>query len=384
MGASTTIIVSREPLSPWYVPSKLPHREEVLGPLLDYLKGCVEDRVRAVVHLVGPSGTGKTVMALSLAKRLEAWARGRGLKVKRAYLDMAWLYRASRCAYALAEELGLDVKAGMDPIEVLIEAYRHLKREDAWALVILDDVDRFVQAGGADFVYRLARWHEGAGIWGPVRYGLVLTHRDPSWLDTAEEPLKQSLIGRSVVLEPYGHRQVRDILLDRARLALAPDSYSLDLVDFAAGLAAMHGGPRYGLELILGAAELAEREGLSRVEADHVRRVHCSLRRAEGVYDIWDRPVEERLVVLAAAGALEAQRDKVYLRVEELETLYKVYCELYGVEPRGFQEALAETLKRGYLLQLGGRVTLEAPASLIRGLVERTLNRGKPPSREAT
>ena len=362
------IVVNWEPLDHWYVPWRLPYREDVVELLVDLFSRGAVSLTRCVAHLVGPSGVGKTAVARTVARRLPELAGRMGFRVKAAYVNLSWLSGPIRVCYAIAEEAGVKVKPGLDPVEVLVQVYERLREEDSWLLLILDDVDRFVAYHGPDLVYRLARWREGVDIGGPTRYGLLLAHRDPSWMEV-DEALRQSLLGLTFKLEPYGVAEVRDILAQRVNEALAPGSFSVDLLDFTSRLAYSNGGPRYGLELIRGSAMLAERDGCDSVEADHVRFVHSSLRSV--AVDQWE--LHEALLMHAIALAFESRKDRVYLTVREAEELYRVECELRGIEPKGFQEALDAVASKGPIMKADGWIALEAPPKAVKEWLERLL-----------
>jgi len=114
---------------------------------------------------------------------------------------------------------------------------------------------------------------------------------------------------------------------------------------------------------------LAERDGCDSVEADHVRLVHSSLRSV--AVDQWG--LHEALLMHAVASAFESRKDRVYLTVREAEELYRVECELRGIEPKGFQEALEAVTSRGPIIRANGWIALEAPPKAVKEWIERLL-----------
>jgi cell division control protein 6 len=135
----------------------------------------------------------------------------------------------------------------------------------------------------------------------------------------------------TVTLGPYDKDELFDILAMRARLGLYPGTWSEEVLELSAQLAATEGGDaRRAIETLHAAARHAQDEGLEAVRPDLIEGASAAqdgglpLERLDGLEP------SAQLILLAIA---RAGRRKAFITTGEAEKAYQVVCEERGQRP---------------------------------------------------
>lgn len=373
----------REALFHDYVPLRLPHREKEFDELLSYFKPIFHENLSLKVHVNGDVGTGKTVLCRRLLKVLEGEALRVGVKLKCAYVNLAYSPKPYYAMSDLHKQVAGVPATGLSPEQMLANVVETLVDGDSKLVVVLDEVDTYVEEGGdAKIFYMLPRVYElNEAVAG--RVSLIYVSRSFDWMKRLGKATLDTL-GRTlaVKLEAYGFRQVRDITAYRAEEAFKPGAISEEVLDFIAHISMDYGGVRYALELLLGAGVIAERQGFDHVRAEEVRMANAAIPKgSNGAFYPEELSLHKQLLLKSIMETLDATGEP-YITFQDAYTNYVETCQGYGVEPEDENTIIdyIEDLKiEGYILRRGKgekmRIAMEHPFHRLQEAINASLKR---------
>lgn len=259
-------------LYPDFVPERLPHRDAEIDSLVFALKPVTEARKPQNSLVLGKSGTGKTAVVKYVLKELEEFSD----RAKSLYLNCFEFNTRHGILTEISNFLGEPTpRRGIATDEAYGQLLVALKKARFTPIIVLDEVDQLMQGNEASkLFYDLLRVveHEKAG------FGLVLISNDFSFSAKLDSRVKSSLAHQTVLFEPYGPQQLKDILRERSQYAFNPSSLDAEAVNVAAAHAAKLGGDaRIAIECLLRAGRLAERENAEKLLPEHLRRVFAEV-----------------------------------------------------------------------------------------------------------
>lgn len=361
------IFKDRNKLSPYYIPKRLPHREQQINTLLSIYGSILEDVWRAYprfVEIVGSTGTGKTCTALKFGEIIVERAQKRGINLQYAYLNCKVDGVTRYVLYGnLIRKVTPKISTkSLSPEEMIRQLIDYLRFEEIFLVVTFDEIDYFVQMSPKEhIIYDLTRIPElypGSPI--PLIGGIFVA-RSLKWHDLLESG-ERSTLGMGIIEFPrYTSEQIRDILEDRVKEAFQPNvvlEETLDLISDITANPPVNGDIRFGLELLYYSGTLAENTGSSKVTPEHVRRVYGEINPTITSEDILSLDRDGRLILLALVRGLKTSKS-AYIGLRELRRLYEVLCEEYKIKPaEDFEAHLQDLIYRGIvdmksLLEIG-------------------------------
>jgi len=353
---SGLIFKDRNKLSPYYIPERLPHREEqirMLHSIYDALIKDVKNAYPRFTQIIGPTGTGKTCTAIRFGKQITEYARKEGVELKYIYVnckvDGATRYVLFR---NLVRKLTPKISTrSLSPEEMIQQFVEYLRAEDMFALITFDEIDYFIQTNPKDhIIYDLTRTAETSpGEPTPI-IGEIFIAKDLRWherLDSGE----RSTLGLGIIkFSRYSSTQVREILLERIKEAFLPGVVGEDTLDLVSDITAnppVNGDIRVGLDLLYYSGNLAENQGFNRVLPDHVRKVYGEINPSITSEDIMSLDRNGKLILLALVRSLRS-RGSAYVGLREIRRSYKIVCEEFGLKPtEKFEESVQDLVYRG-------------------------------------
>lgn len=352
------IFKDRNKLSPYYIPRRLPHREQQINMLLSIYGSMLENIWEAYprfIEIVGPAGTGKTCTAIRFGEIISERARREGINLQHVYMNCKVDGTTRYVLYSnLVRKATPKISTkSLSPEEMIRQLIDYLKFEEIFLLVTFDEIDYFVQMNPKEhIVYDLTRIPEmqpGAPI--PMVGGIFVA-RSLRWHDLLE-PGERSTLGRGIIEFPrYTSRQIRDILADRVEEAFRPNvvlDETLDLISDITASPPINGDARVGLELLYYSGALAESTGSAKVTPEHVRRVYSEINPTITAEDILSLNKDSKLVLLALVRGLRASKS-AYISLREFRKFYNIVCEEYGVRPIDeFEERIQDLIYRGII-----------------------------------
>ena len=289
------IFKNREKLLPDYVPKELPHRDEQIVKLAKILAPALAGSRPSNVFIYGLTGTGKTAVTKYVLRRLSEKGQD---KVLFAYVNCRQNNTSYRVMAELARSLGARVPfTGLATSEVYKRFVRALEKRSRIMVAVLDEIDHLVKRSGDDVLYFLTRINEQLSR---SRLSLIGITNDLKFTEFLDARVKSSLGEEELVFPPYTARELEDILRQRAEEAFYEGVLAPEVIPTCAAIAAKQNGDcRLALDLLLKAADIAEREGASRVEAEHVRQAQREIEKNVTVDVIRSMPLHVKLVLVA-------------------------------------------------------------------------------------
>ncbi|MCI4370945.1 MAG: AAA family ATPase, partial [Thermoplasmata archaeon] len=323
--------------------------------------------------LTGGIGSGKTALAHRLGDELVSGGRARSQPVLKLYIN-CWRRSSDRTVLLqLLRGVGVSLPdRGYSLSEMLDVFEQGIRKSPRHLLVVLDEVSALVRQD-TKLVYLLTRAPE-VNL-GSISLFLVASEDVLPYLDAASR--SSFGVTHRLQLKAYGREDLTEILRYRASLALAPGTYSDEVLDQIAGLAEGTGDARFALEVLATAARIAEEAGTGGIEPEHVRAAKGS-----GYPTITESKLEELaeaplLILLALARSLRGPKARV--PTEKVRSAYAAVAEEFGataVSRVTFWRAMRD-LEREGIVQVeptgtgqSSRVGMdEVPASFLETLI---------------
>ncbi len=324
------IFKKRDILSPDYVPDKLPHRENEIRKVGSVLAQALRGNKPNNLFIYGLTGTGKTAVTLYVLRRLKTKALELGLRVNYVYVNTRQRDTPYKVLSDIASSIGLRIPfTGLSTAEVYVRLVKTLSREKGILIVVLDEIDWLVRKRGDDVLYRLTRIGNELPE-SSMKVSIVGITNDIRFVEMLDARVRSSLGEEEIVFPPYNAEQLNDILSERAKEAFYPGVIKEGVISYCAALAAReHGDARRALDLLRVAGEIAEREGSSYVDIEHVKKAWIQIERNRAREVVSSLPLHARLVLRAI---LEATKDKPYTTTGELYDVYTNLARKIGIE----------------------------------------------------
>jgi len=375
----TSILAREETLDPSYIPARLVRRDKEVELLRRRYREALAKGLPYHLMLTGGVGSGKTALVRRLASDLERGGRLGGFPVKAAYVN-CWR-RASDRTVMLDLLRNVQVSLpdrGYSLSEMLDVFEQGIRKSPSHLLVLLDEASSLVRQE-TKLVYLLSRSREVE--LGSISLVLVAAEDLFPYLD----PASRSSFGvtHRLSLAPYDRAALTDILEARAEVALRPGSVDREVLDQIARIAAPSGDARFALEILSGAAHVAEEAGADSVGSEHVRRAKGSLLPTMSETQLESLSTHELGVLLALSRTLKRRGASV--ASQKLRSNHTALLEELGsaaMSRTTFWRTLKELERDGLVVLESGStgesnsVSMdEVPASFLTTLLEERLGR---------
>lgn len=322
------IFKEREKLLPDYVPEELPHRDEQIVKLASILAPALRGSRPSNVFIYGLTGTGKTAVTKLVLRKLKERA---SQYVDYAYVNCRQNNTSYRVLAELAKHVGLRIPfTGLALGEVMKRLLQGLERRKMMLIVVLDEIDNLVKRQGDDVLYFLTRVNENLSS---SRVSVIGITNDLKFTEFLDARVKSSLGEEELVFPPYTAVQLEDILRRRAQEALHDGVVSDEVLRRVAAIAARQNSDcRLALDILLKAADLADREGAARITLEHVERARNEIEKNLAVDVIKTMPLHVKLV-LASIYLLSRSGGSKFITTGLVYDKYRELSSKIGIEP---------------------------------------------------
>jgi len=324
--SESSIFRDRSKLSPRYIPSDLPHREKQIDQIQYIFKESYLNPDKfpfAVLQIVGPAGIGKTSTILKFSKLLEANFISNRLKMKTAYVNLKLQGGNKYAVYRLLlERIAPELPAqGLSAEEMLRYLLRYLYENKIHALIILDEIDYLIKiAKDSGIIYDLTRLNEFDPDNPCNIKGVIFIARSTEFYNRLDQAELSTLGKVPMEFPKYSLKQISDILASRCSEAFNSKAIGSDIIDEISKITtspAVNSDIRYALDLLLYAGNLAESQGTSRLNLDHIRKVHGQIHPSITTEEIEELPKNEIFTLMALIRTLRAKK-KHYVELKEI------------------------------------------------------------------
>lgn len=322
------IFKEREKLLPDYVPEELPHRDEQILTLARVLAPALSGSRPSNVFIYGLTGTGKTAVTKYVLRKMREKSQR---KIDYVYINCRQNNTSYRVLAELAKHVGVKVPfTGLALGEVMKRLVQGLERQKSIIIVVLDEIDNLVKKQGDDVLYFLTRVNEELSN---SKVSLIGITNDLKFTEFLDARVKSSLGEEELVFPPYNAVQLEDILQKRVREALREGAIEDEVIKKVAAIAARQNGDcRLALDILLKAADIAEREGSDKVTMAHVDKARSEIEKNLAVDIIKTMPLHVKLV-LAAIYLLSKNEGSKMITTGLVYDKYKELVGKIGMEP---------------------------------------------------
>ncbi len=292
-----SIFKDRRVLSPHFIPSELPYREEHIKKILRNLAVVLRGEKPRNIFIYGKTGTGKTSTIKHIIRRLEEFKQTKGMEnIKMFYLNSRMMYnsryriltKVMKSYYPELEKSGFGLTYVYEKLVEFLEEGNHL-------VLTIDEID--VVKDLDDLVYTITRVND------EVEKGslsVVGISNKLSFKQNLDPRSRSSLFEEELVFPPYNASQLKKILMQRVEQGFVKGVVSEGAISLIAAITAQENGDaRYALKLLLKAGEEGEEEG--RVEEKHVKKAIESVEHDLAEEAIKTLPINQQILLYSIA-----------------------------------------------------------------------------------
>lgn len=331
--AGKALVKNRRTLTIDYVPEKLPFRDEETKTIAQALSVVLRKARPSNLLLFGKPGTGKTAVAKNVIERLHKKARELGIEVIVPFVNTKTANTAYKVLYEIAKDMGINKGekklhvhfTGLSMGEATDRILDFIQKNKFYVILVMDEIDSLVDKNGDDILYNFTRANERISEGGFI--SLIGISNSLTFKDKLDPRVRSSLSEEEMVFNPYTIEQLQKILSDRAKLAFNDEVVSDAAINLCAAMAGKENGDaRRAIDLLRVAAEIAERERVSKVEEKHIRLAQEKIEKDTNYEVLKNSTAHTKLVILAITKSKNGNTGEVY-------EIYSSLCSLSEQEP---------------------------------------------------
>jgi len=270
------IFVQKELLEINHLPDegRIVGRDEEIQNLANAVNPAIFGQSPSNVLIYGKTGTGKSLCAKHVSRRLVSTAHNEGVAATFTYVDCAQDSTETQAVQTIAASLNDQSRTGIKVPDKGIATSTYYKRfwtilDDLYdvVLIILDEIDKLEDD---DILMQLSRAGE-AGKIDSCKIGVIgISNKIKYKEEQLNERVKSSLCEREFVFPPYDGPQL-NYIMEARRDAFRDGVLEDDVIPKASALAAReHGDARQAIDILRYAGEIAQSRGADRVTEEFV------------------------------------------------------------------------------------------------------------------
>jgi cell division control protein 6 len=269
MEESSGVFVNEQVLNPSFIPDEVVGREEQQRLIMPAIRPLSSGNRAGHLILQGFNGSGKTVTIQYVLRRAKAYIErsGKHHTFRLVSLTGTKDMNPNKAMRELVEQvisMGLTKKDLS--ITTLMDSFlKTLAEDEKPAVLLFDEIDLFLKKPLNELINLIAREQPNISIVGTTNDPLVMSKINDRRIESAFRPLV-------VVFPPYNSDELRDILEERAKMALYPKAIANEVIPLCAAFAAgKNGDARYAIQLLGAAASKCINDGRKKIEETDVR-----------------------------------------------------------------------------------------------------------------
>lgn len=312
-------------------------RDEEIKALANAVNPAIFGQSPSNILIFGKTGTGKSLCAKHVSRRLISTASSEGVSGAFVYVDCAQDSTETQAVQTIGSGFNIQDKTEITIPDKGISTSTYYKR--LWniidqlydvVLIILDEIDKLEDD---DLLMQLSRAGE-AGKVDSCKIGLIgISNKIKYKEEQLDERVKSSLCERKFVFPPYDVQQLNKILCARED-AFREGVLESGVIPKTAALAAKeHGDARKSIDILRYAGEIAQANGASKVTEQFVDDAR---KRAEAdqVRELLRGSTPHSRYVLHALTILSINGDpeEIEYRTAEIYDVYQSLCRDDGMD----------------------------------------------------
>ncbi len=308
-------------------------RDDEISQLATAVNPAIFGQSPSNVLIYGKTGTGKSLCAKYVSRRLIETAGDEGVTATFAYVDCAQDTTETQAVQTIAdsvndvEETDINVPdKGLSTSTYYKRLWRILDQRFDVVVIILDEIDKL---SDDDILMQLSRAGE-AGKVTDCKLGVLGISNKIQYKDRMDERVKSSLCEREFVFPPYDANQLRNIM-DARSDAFRDGVLEGSTIPRAAALAAReHGDARKAIDILRYAGEIAQSKGSNTVKEQFVTQARQRAETDRFRELIRGSTPHSRYVLQALALLSLSTTDQDGFRTSRVYEIYENICRQEG------------------------------------------------------
>ena len=326
------IIKNRQVLTIDYVPDKLLFRTKESTAIAQSLSVILKKGRPSNLLIFGKPGTGKTAVVKNVIEHLYKKTNQLDLNLKVPFINAKNSNTPYKILYEIAELLGINKEGkmqvyftGLSMSEATDRILDFIRRRSIKVVIVIDEIDSLVNRKGDDILYNFTRANER--ISSDQFISLIGISNSLTFKDKLDPRVKSSLSEEELVFNPYTIEQLKQILIDRCKLAFYDNVIPIGVINLCAAIAGREtGDARKAIDLLRVAAEIAERSMTLKISEDHIRSAQQKIDSDTNYEILRNSTLHTKLVILSIIKSKNGSTGEIY-------TVYQYFCSKIQQEP---------------------------------------------------
>ncbi len=330
---SKVLIKNRKTLTIDYVPERLPFRNNESTIIAQTLSVVLRGGRPSNLLIFGKPGTGKTAVVKNVIERLRNKTNDLNIQITVPFVNAKTANTSYKILYEVAEMMGINKEekklqvhfTGLSLGEATDRILDYIRRKNLRVVLVIDEIDSLVHKNGDDILYNFTRANER--ISAEQFVSLIGISNSLTFKDKLDPRVRSSLSEEEMVFNPYTIEQLKEILVDRCKLAFNEYGIHMAAINLCAAMAGREtGDARKAIDLLRVAAEIAEREGSSTVKEIHIRLAQQKIDRDTNYEILKNSTTHTKILILAIINSKNGNTGEMY-------DIYSSLCTRLELEP---------------------------------------------------
>lgn len=285
-------------LSDSFLPEILPHRDNQITALTSILSPAIKCEKPHNTFIFGGTGVGKTAVTKFIGKSLIPYKK----KINWIYIDCSIINTDYEILQVITKSI-INKKDKAIPEKGWSISKIHktiipvIDNDNNIVILVLDEIESMDFKKLENALYQIIKINNSLKKPKICIIGLCCNWKI---IDFFNPKLKSRLDQEALSFPAYDVEQLKDILIQRAKLALNKNTFKLDIISLSAAFAAQEGGDaRKAIHLLRRAGEIADRKGSKIIDEIHVREAYNKIRKNYIPDLIKIIPLQLKLLLLA-------------------------------------------------------------------------------------
>ena len=313
-----SLLRKRDVLHFAFIPEVILHRDNELAKVTQSLLPILKKSRPSNLLVYGKPGTGKTLVVKTVLSKIQKRVEKSDFPIRLVYANAKEETTLYGLLVSFGKQLGLKTQkelptTGLSISEVFNRLIDVIQKNTINAVFVIDEIDylaELISKTGKDILYNITRANERLKSGSLTLIGIS---NDLTFKERLDPRVLSSLSEEEIIFTNYTVNQIKEILLDRIKMAFISDTVEQAAINLCAAMAGQeHGDARRAIDLLRVAGELAEREQSETVKEDHIRRASQKMEEDKETTALNSYPLHEKLLIMAVMRANGASTGEIF------------------------------------------------------------------------